>query len=324
MFSAGNSWNDFKVYGVTLEGDLRIALESAGGLTIQDIAADGRWLATRDDIFRDMPVLAPGATVERDLSWLDLSAAKALSPDGKVLLFSEESGSVGSNYAVAIRGTDGSPVIRLGEGSAEDLSPDGKWALGVIPTSPQQLMLYPTGPGEARRLERGGILGYDSAHFFPDGKRVLACGHEAGKSVRCYVQGVDGGAPRPLTPEGSSHGVVSPDGLSIVTRSPGGLRVYPTAGGNPTTISGTSGDDQIVRWSADSRSVLAFRSSEVPAVVDRIDVSTGKREFVRRITSPDPTGVLNVREVLLSEDGKAHAYTFRRMLSRLFLVQGAR
>ena len=271
-----------------------------------------------------MPVLAPGATAERDLSWLDLSAAKALSADGKVLLFSEESGSVGANYAVALRGTDGSPVIRLGEGSAEDLSPDGKWALGVIPTNPQQLMLYPTGPGEARRLERGGILSYDSAHFFPDGKRVIACGHEAGKSVRCYVQAVEGGAPRPLTPEGTSHGVVSPDGLSIVTRTPEGLRVYPTAGGNPTTIPGTTRDDQIVRWHSDSRSVLAYRSSEVPAVVDRIEVSTGRREFVRKITAADPTGVLNVREVLMSEDGKAHAYTFRRMLSRLFLVQGAR
>jgi Tol biopolymer transport system component len=324
MFSAGNAWNNFKVYGVTLDGRLRIALESAGGLTIQDVAPDGRWLATRDDYFRDMPVLAPGETAERDLSWLDLSAAKALSADGKMLLFSEESGSVGANYAVALRGTDGSPVIRLGEGSAEDLSPDGKWALGVIPTNPQQLMLYPTGAGEARRLEPGGIIGYDSAHFFPDGKRVLACGHEAGRSVRCYVQPVEGGAPRPLTPEGTTHGVVSPDGLSILTRTPEGLRVFPVDGGNPTTIPGTTRDDQVVRWHPDSRSVLAFRSSEVPAVVDRIDVATGKREFVRRIAAADPTGVLNVREVLMSADGKAHAYTFRRMLSRLFLVQGAR
>ncbi len=51
---------------------------------------------------------------------------------------------------------------------------------------------------------------------------------------------------------------------------------------------------------------------------------TGKREFVRRVGPEDPTGVMNVREVLLSEEGNAHAYTFRRMLSHLFLVQGAR
>lgn len=105
---------------------------------------------------------------------------------------------------------------------------------------------------------------------------------------------------------------------------PGGSARLSGRRGNSTTIPGTTRDDQVVRWEADSRSVLAYRSSEVPAVVDRIDLSTGKREFVRRIMSADPTGVLNVREVLMSADGKAHAYTFRRMLSRLFLVQGAR
>jgi hypothetical protein len=271
-----------------------------------------------------MPVLAPGETVERDLSWLDLSAARALTPDGKMLLFSEESGSVGVNYAVALRQTDGSPVVRLGEGSAEDLSRDGKWALGVVPTTPQQLVLYPTGAGEPRRLERAGILSYDSAQFFPDGMRVLACGHEAGRAVRCYVQPVDGGVPRPVTPEGTTSGLVSPDAHLVLTTAAEGLRVYPIDGGNPTTIPGTTADERVIRWDADGRSVLVFRGSEVPATVERIDISTGRREFVRKIGPVDPTGVLNVREVILSEDGKAHAYTFRRMLSHLFLVQGAR
>jgi len=324
MFSAGTAYNNFKVYAVTLGGRLRIALESAGGLTIHDVAPDGRWLATRDDFFRDMPVLAPGETVERDLSWLDLSAAKALTPDGKMLLFSEESGSVGVNYAVALRQTDGSPVVRLGEGSAEDLSRDGKWALGVVPTTPQQLVMYPTGAGEPRRLERAGILSYNSARFFPDGRRVLACGHEAGRAVRCYVQSVDGGAPRPVTPEGTTDGLVSPDGRLILTSTAEGLRIYPTDGGTPTTIPGTTRDEQVIRWNADGRFLLVFRGSEVPATVEQIDISTGRREFVRKIGPVDPTGVLNVREVVLSEDGKAHAYTFRRMLSHLFLVQGAR
>jgi hypothetical protein len=324
MFSAGTAYNDFKVYAVTLDGRLRIALESAGGLTILDVAPDGRWLATRDDFFRDMPVLAPGETVERDLSWLDLSAASALSPDGKMLLFSEESGSVGVNYAVALRQTDGSPVVRLGEGEAEDLSRDGSWALAVVPTSPHQLVMYPTGAGEPRRFERGGIVSYERARFFPDGKRVLACGHEAGHAVRCYVQSIDGGPPRPVTPEGTTAGLVSPDSRSILTSTPDGLRIYPMDGGTPTTIPGTTRDLQVIRWNADGRSLLVFRRSEVPATVEQIDISTGKREFVRKVETADPTGVLAVREVVLSEDGKAHAYTFRRMLSHLFLVSEAK
>jgi Tol biopolymer transport system component len=270
-----------------------------------------------------MLVQAPGESTERDLSWLDLSAAEALSPDGKTLLFSEESGSVGVNYAVCLRGTDGSPVVRLGEGSAQDLSPDGKWALAVVPTSPQQLVLYPTGAGEPRRLERGGLLGYDSGRFFPDGKRVLACGHEAGRSVRCYQQSIDGGPPRPLTPEGSTLGEVSPDGRVVAAITAEGLRLYPVEGGSSSAIPGTTVHEQLMRWDGDV-SVLLFRSSEIPAAVERVDVRTGKRELVRKVGPLDPVGVLNVRAVVLSEDGRAHAYTFRRMLSHLFLVVDAK
>jgi serine/threonine protein kinase/WD40 repeat protein len=323
LFSAGNAYNNFKVYAVTLDGRLRIAAESAGGLTILDVDPDGRWIASRDDFFRDMPVQAPGESTERDLSWLDLSAASRLSPDGKMLLFSEESGSVGVNYAVCLRGTDGSPVVRLGEGQAQDLSRDGEWALGVVPTSPQQMVLYPTGAGEPRRLERGGLLGYDSARFFPDGRRVLACGHEAGRSIRCYQQSVEGGPPRPVTPEGTTLGEVSPDGRMVAARTTEGLSVYPVDGGSSRTVPGTTVDDQLIRWDRDG-SVLVFRNSEIPAAVERVDVTTGRRDLMRKVGPLDSTGVLNLRAVVLSEDGRAHAYTFRRMLSHLFLVGDAK
>jgi Tol biopolymer transport system component len=323
LFSAGNAYNDFKVYAVTLDGRRRIAAESAGGLTILDVTPDGRWIASRDDFFRDMPVQAPGETTEKDLSWLDLSAARTLSPDGKTLLFTEESGSLGANYAVCFRGTDGSPVVRLGEGAAEDLSRDGKWALAVVPTSPQQLVLYPTGAGETRRLERGGLLGYDTARFFPDGRSVLACGNEAGRAVRCYRQSVDGGGPRPLTPEGTTQGEVSPNGRRVVVMSPEGLRVYPVDGGSPSAIPGTDVGEQLIGWDGEE-SVLVFRIDEVPATVARVNVQTGKRELVRKVGPLDSTGVMNVREIVLSEDGRAHAYTFRRMLSHLFLVSEAK
>ncbi len=223
-------------------GKRRTAIESAGGLTIHDIRPDGRWLATRDDLFRKMFALAPGEKTERELSWLDLSYPIALSADGKTLLFSEDSGSVGDNYAVCLRGTDGSAVVRLGEGAPQDLSPDGKWALGVLPASPQRLVLYPTGAGEKRLLESGGLVSYETARFFPDGRRLLVCGAETGRAVRCYVQEIAGGKPRPVTPEGTSLGFVSPDGGSILVRgSTGPLEIYPSSGG---AAEGRSRDDQ--------------------------------------------------------------------------------
>ncbi len=325
MFSAGLAYNNFSVYAVSLAGQARIALQSAGGLTIQDVRSDGRWLVKRDDLFREMPVLVSGQDRERDLSWLDLSDPVAFSPDSRTLLFSETSGSVGVNYAVGLRPTDGSAVVRLGEGFASDLSRDGKWALVNVPTSPAQLTIYPTGAGQTRRLERGGIVSYESAQFFPDGRSVLACGHEEGHAVRCYVQAVVGGPPRPVTPEGTSFGHVSPDGRRIIVReSAEGPRIYPAEGGAGKPVAGATPEDVVIRWSTDGRSVLVFRVTEVPARVERLDLSTGKRELLRTVGPTDLAGVLQIRPVVLSEDEKSHAYSTRKMISHLFLEEGAK
>ena len=40
------------------------------------------------------------------------------------------------------------------------LSPDGKWALDIVASSPEQLLLLPTGPGEPSRLDRGTTQNY--------------------------------------------------------------------------------------------------------------------------------------------------------------------
>ncbi len=325
MFSAGTAYNNFKVFAVSLSGRRRVALESAGGLTIHDIRGDGRWLATRDDFFREMPVFVRGQAHERDLSWLDLSDPVAFTRDAGTLLFMEESGSVGVNYAVCVRQTDGSPVVRLGEGAAADLSPDGKWALANVPTTPQQLVLYPTGAGEARRLERAGLVAFDSARFFPDGKRILTCGHEEAKAVRCYVQDVASGGSRPLTPEGTTDGYPAPDGRTVVVRTPAGdLALHPVDGGEGRPVTGTKPGDTVVRWSIDGRSLFVVSGTEVPARVERLDLATGRREPVRTLGPADLGGVLQIGPIVLSEDAKSYAYAVRRTLSHLFLVEGAR
>src|SRR5262249_44208463 len=48
LYSGGTAYSSFTIYAVNLAGRRRIALPSAGGLTIQDVAADGRWIASRD------------------------------------------------------------------------------------------------------------------------------------------------------------------------------------------------------------------------------------------------------------------------------------
>jgi dipeptidyl aminopeptidase/acylaminoacyl peptidase len=269
--------------------------------------------------------MAPGTNTERDLSWLDGSLVVALSADGRTLLFTEYSGAFGNNYAVCLRKTDGSPVVRLGEGWAGDLSPDGRWAVAVVPTSPDRLMLYPAGPGEPRRLESGDIREYSSARWFPDGKRILVCGAEAKHASRCYVQDVPGGKPRPVTAEGTGDGIVSPDGTLLLVRgSRDEYQLYPSAGGESRPVSSLVPADLVARWTADGRGFLAYRWSDVPARLERVDLATGRRDFVRRLAPPDLAGVVRIQNVAVTADESVYAYSAFQRRSDLFLVEGAR
>ena len=162
--------------------------------------------------------------------------------------------------------------------------------------------------------------------FFPDGKRIFACGHEAGHAVRCYVQNVDGGKPRPITPEGTTDGFVSPDGLTVLVReSSGGQKLYPVDGGPARPVPGATPDDAVVRWSADGKSLIVVSLwSDVPLKVEKLDLATGRREPYKTLGPADLTGAVQISPIAVSDDGKSYALTVRRMASHLFLVQGAR
>ncbi len=62
----------------------------------------------------------------------------------------------------------------------------------------------------------------------------------------------------------------------------------------------------------------------MPAVVERLDIATGARKPVLTVGPTDALGVLNIGAITVSDDEKSYAYTSRRMLSQLFLAEGAR
>jgi hypothetical protein len=320
LFSASLSGGSYTVYGVTLGGKRRVVYQPPGGLIIQDVARDGRWLATRPDFRYAAMVHTPDAPEDRDLSWLNTSHARALSPHGKSLLFTETS--VGANYAVCLRKTDGSPVVRLGEGWAADLSADGGSVLAVIQSRPPQLVVYPTGVGETRRLERGGIENYSTAQWFPDGRRVLVNGNEPGKGTRFYVQEVEGGPPRPVTPEGTRDGLLSRDGRTVLARGPDDrYSLYPIAGGDPQPVPALRPDDVLAKWTADGRSVLVYRPAEIPCRLERVWVASGERQLFAEVAPAERAGLLSLRDVVLTDDLRSYAYTAYYRLSSLFVSE---
>ena len=311
------------VYAVNLSGQMSKVLGDVGDVRVLDVSRNGNLLLAEDGQISQIMALPPGADRESNLSWLNFSNEPIISADGKTLLFTESS--VGEEYGLCLRKTDGSPVVQLGDGYAEDLSRDGAWALSIVPSSPMQLVVYPTGAGEKRVLELGNIESYESAQFFPDGKRVLFCGNEPRRATRCYVEAVAGGPPRAVTPEGTSAGLVAPSGGEVlVQNTEGQYLIYPLGGGSPRPVPWLTTSDVVIRWSLDGSSVLVYQAAHAPTRVERVGLFTGRRSLIKVIGPTDLTGVVNIWGVSVSDHEKSYAYSFVRILSRLAIVQGVK
>ena len=189
------------IYGATLGGHDRLIARVPDTLSLQDIWPDGRVLLSRDTWRRELIGLASGESKERDLSWFDYSYPSDISSDGKELLFTEAGEGGGPNYSVYQRKIGDTSAVRLGDGLAIAVSPDGKWVIASPPTPPAQLVLLPTGPGEAKPLTHDSI-NHSRARWLPDGRRFIFSGKEPGHAARIYLQNSSEGKPAPISPEG--------------------------------------------------------------------------------------------------------------------------
>jgi eukaryotic-like serine/threonine-protein kinase len=319
-FSATQAGLQRRIYGVDLSGRQRLVFRALGGVTLQDISPDGRVLLTRDDHRAGVMAMPSGATREKDLSWLDWSLPVDISRDGSTLLFDEQGEGGGPTYTVAERDMRGSPPIPLGEGMAGDFSPDGKWAITTV--SYTQLELLPTGAGTIRHLDRDGIQQYrHGIHWMPDGKQILFSGNEAGHGVRCFLQNIDGGKPRPVTPEGVSMCRVSPDGQLIAGLEATGAKLYPLDGGAPRPVPGLQ-PGEVFGWTSDPRFVYAYQKKSAPVKVYRVNILNGQRQLFKELNPSDETGLCDMSQVLFSADGRGYVYGYTRLLSELYLVNG--
>jgi predicted Ser/Thr protein kinase/WD40 repeat protein len=311
---------------VDAAGKTRQALAAPGITTLYDVSKEGRQLLGRVNWRREIVASGPGAKAERNLTWLDWSHPDDVTKDGKTLLFDEQNQvDRDGNYTVYMRGTDGSPPLRLGIGASAGLSPDGKWALATL-GSQGDFVLLPTGAGEPRKLDKGGIRSQWAA-WFPDGERLLVSGSESGHGNRLYVRDLGAGTPRAISPEGVSFfwHAVSPDGRRAVAASADGTpKLYPTEVGEPQVIPGVTSQDVPIRWSADGRSIYVQRGVTAPNRVEIVDVATGRRRLWKELTPPDPTGVASIGPIVMTAEGSAYAYSYRRLIEDLFVAEGLR
>ncbi|HUJ40988.1 MAG TPA: protein kinase [Candidatus Acidoferrales bacterium] len=326
-FSATRAGSTLSIFAVTLDGLLREALNSPGRLLLQDINSDGRLLLAPESLRSLLVATVPGQKEDRDLSWLDHSFRPHISSDGDFLLFTEGASAAGPHYAVCLRKTDGSPVVRLGEGTGLGLSPDGLWALAVVPASPGQLLLLPTGAGQSITLDRGQIEAYGFGSWLPDGKSILFTASEPGQPPRAYLQQVPAGSPKRALRIGllPVPETISPDGRSVVCRTESGtFLLCPLNGGEPRPLVGLLANEQPVGWTPDGLTLYVADLSDLPLAVCKLDPVTGKREHWRDIAPADTTGLINASGFTITRDGRAYAATYVRILNELYTVEGVK
>ncbi|HEY7574096.1 MAG TPA: hypothetical protein VIB08_02975, partial [Thermoanaerobaculia bacterium] len=326
-FTATDAGANQSLYAVTLDGKIRVVTRVPGGLKLHDIAPSGKVLVARESYRAGILGLPAGESREHDLSWLDYSFASDMSLDGKVLLFDEEGEAGGQNYTVYLRRFNGAPAVRLGEGSAIALSPDEKWALSSLPKPNSPLILLPTGTGDHRQIILEGISPEQAAAWFPDSKQFVVAGSAPGHGTRLYVQALDGGKPRPISPEGVRAGLpgiaVSPDGKWVAVLGPDRkTTLYSAADGAARAVAGAAEDEFPVRFGADGKSLYTWKRGELPARVVRVDLENGRREVWKELMPLDPAGVERISNVVVAPEAHAYAYAFARVLSDLFVVEG--
>ncbi len=282
---------EFQLRAADLSGHTRVVDRIPGIRTLHDIARHGRVLLGQNVARFLTYARGRGQDQEHDVTIQNWSAVFAISPDGKQMLLESEGGDSGPDYDVYVRASDGAVPERLGDGRGYDFSPDMKWVLSsLILRTPRQLFLIPLGPGETKQITHDSI-DRSYARFLPDGKNVVFTGTEPGHKSRIYVQAIDSGTARPISPEGVSGFVPTADGKFVFGFSDS-VALYPVDGqGAPRPVPGIHPDETIFSVSPDGRSALVGVLSSYSADVMRVDLASGRRELFKKIGPSDPAGV---------------------------------
>jgi DNA-binding winged helix-turn-helix (wHTH) protein/Tol biopolymer transport system component len=327
-FAAGETGVRRAVYRVALDGTLRHVASLPGALTLYDISKTGSVLLGID---RSRLVLAVSpangasgdAGVERDLSWFDWSHVQDLSADGRLLLFDETGDGGGAEHSVYVRNLEADSAVRLGDGQALGWSPDLQWVLALNAKRPMHLSLLPIGP-EAPRSLSGHGLKYNWARYFPDGRRLLVAGNFPGKPLRLFVQDVDGGEPRPLNPDVYlSRAAISPDGTQIAGLGKDDKTVIVEASGGLPRPLAIPFPAVPLSWTADGKSlfVSAINGREKMKIF-RFDLATSQCRLWKLVGPADNVGLAGILGASISADERTLAYSYMKILSELFVVNG--
>jgi hypothetical protein len=131
-----------------------------------------------------------------------------------------------------------------------------------------------------------------------------------------------------ITPEAVAAGVPSPNGKYLIgtgaldQNSQRRLTLFPVDGGTPIELPATDPPYGACQWSADGRSIFIYKSGEMPSIIYRLDISTGKISRVHQITPLNGAGVISVAPIVTNQKGTEFAYSTFQTISVMYVVSG--
>jgi dipeptidyl aminopeptidase/acylaminoacyl peptidase len=321
-FSASVGGEAVAVRALSLSGRQRIVLTAPSDLLISDISSNGQVLLLTPRSISEIALRRPGQTQDRVMDFgTSAGSITGMSDDGSLVGLNYAGAGSGIDYLTYVVKTDEGELIRLGEGDASCLSPDGKWLVSFLPSTPGKMVAYPTGPGEVRHFDVGPVLNQGIyCSWMRDSKHFVFTGAESGKSLRGYLVDINTGKSRSVTPEGTSETLVSPDGRFVLARNNDGFALYPTDGAPPLPVRGMSPNELPIQWDMSGSQIYVWNRS-FPARLRLINPTTGAGKTWLETMPPDPAGLLYAN-LFITPDGKSYAYRYRRVLSTLYLTDG--
>jgi eukaryotic-like serine/threonine-protein kinase len=318
---------DRSVWAVKLDGKQRQVFAVPDDTTVCDIAADGRLLFSHEKMTIAQMVASPTNAAERDVSAMGSGIDGSLSADGKEIVFSEAGADASADYSVFFRRLDGTPAVEIGEGDIIGLSPDGKYAVALVPSQPTRLRILPTGAGQAQTFDVSPLhVDLSPVSWMPGADEFVFLGQEGVDPPRAYRVAMAGGPARPLTSISGAHfwNRISPDG-KLVIEGPGLVgdlqlkwQVIDLATSQARPAALLEGDEPL-QWEQDDRHVFVAHEGDNEATIFRVDVFSGQREVWKQIRPGDSAGLLGVSRFYVTPSGNAYTYNTNHILSSLYI-----
>ena len=168
-------------------------------------------------------------------------------------------------------------------------SPDGQWVFATRFRPEPDLLIYPTGFGQASSLRSPEIERYVWAGWHPDGEQIFVIGSNE-SSTECLFRGhrsqpswskiwdeeviLDWTDGPPIAPDGNRLALRRSDHSQVILE---------VTSGAVTPLGDLARDDEPIQFDASGRMLYLVNMAGVNPRVDRLDLETGERTHLREI-----------------------------------------